>query len=230
MMSFNCARKYSIGSMLAAALVLHGAAPALAQGQEGEGGATGEDAGRPLAFGAMVSGGMDDKLTAIGRVFAGGMMVFGRLAPELHLALDGFARTRDDQGTQALSISIADIGVRYAFQDERFTGGFGTFGLGYGIFVGGSNQIDLVDDTDTCAGFPGNDCSFDVDKLLTGRLGFGWGFKTGEDMTMVVRLDLTAWWYSVALEQPAGNPTTDEVKKPHIALSLLLGLELLRWY
>lgn len=225
MIRFNSARMPLIGSMLATALVLHGAAPALAQ----EGGSTGEDDGRPLAFGAMVSGGMDDKLTAIGRVFAGGMMVFGRLAPELHLSLDGFART-SDQGTQALSISVADIGVRYAFQDERFTGPFGTFGLGYGIFVGSSNQIDLVDDTETCANFPGNDCSFDIDKLLTGRLGFGWGLEMSEDMTMAVRLDLTAWWYSAALEQPAGNPTTEEVKKPHVALSLLLGLELLRWY
>ena len=216
--------------MLAAALVLHGTAPALAQVQQGEGGATGEEDGRPLALGAMISGGMDDKLTAIGRVSAGGMMVFGRFAPELHLGLDGFARTRGDQGTQALSLSIADIGVRYAFQDQRFIGAFGTFGLGYGIFVGGSNQIDLADDTETCASFPGNDCSFDVDKLLTGRLGFGWGFAMGEDMTMAVRLDLGAWWYSAALEQPAGNPTHDDVKKPHVALSLLLGLELLRWY
>jgi hypothetical protein len=216
--------------MLATALALSGTAPALAQGQEGEGSAAAEDDGRPLALGGMVSAGLDDKLSAIGRLSAGGMMVFGRLAPELHLALDGFARTSDDEGTQALSISIADIGVRYAFQDDRFTGAFGTFGLGYGLFVGGSNQINLSDDTETCASFPGNACSFEVDKLLTGRLGFGWGFGMGEDMTMAARLDVTAWWYSAALEQPAGSPSHDDIKKPHIALSLLLGLELLRWY
>jgi hypothetical protein len=230
MFRFNCVKSSLIGCMLAAALVLHGAAPVFAQGNQGEGSATGDDGGRPFAVGVMVAGGMDDKLSAIGRVFAGGMMVFGRLAPELHVSLDGYARTSGDQGSQALSLSIADIGVRYAFQDERFTGAFGTFGLGYGIFVGGSNQISLADDTETCANFPGNDCSFDVDKLMTGRLGFGWGFAMGEGMTMAARLDLTGWWYSVALEQSAGNPTHDEVKKPHIALSVLLGLELLRWY
>ncbi|ACY18638.1 hypothetical protein [Haliangium ochraceum] len=188
-----------------------------------------DDGARPWALSGIASVGIDDKGSAIGRVSAGGLMRFGKLAPEFHISLDGFLRTSDAQGTQALSLSIADIGVRYAFLDPSFVGPFGTFGLGYGLFIGGSNQITLDSDAESCAGFPDNDCSFDVNRQLTGRLGLGWGLGSGDDASMALRLDLSAWWYSVTDEQPPGKPIAEDVKKPHIALSVLLGLELLRW-
>lgn len=182
----------------------------------------------PMALNAMVVIGADQNSTVIGRLLAGGMLRFGRFAPEAHIAFEGFLRANSDKGTQAQSFTLLDLGARYAFKDEQFVGPFVAMGGGFGLFLGTPRDINLTGDATSCAGFDNNDCTIQVDKHLNGRLGFGYGFKSGEKATVAVRLDLGAWWYSVDTEQPGGVPV-GQIELPQIAYALTLGLEFLRW-
>ncbi len=187
-----------------------------------------EAAKLPMALNAMVVIGADQNSTVIGRLLAGGMVRFGRFAPEAHIAFEGFLRANSDKGTQAQSFTLLDIGARYAFKDEQFAGPFVAVGGGFGLFLGTPRDINLQGDSKSCAGFDNNDCTIQVDKHLNGRLGFGYGFRSGEKATVAVRLDLGAWWYSVDTEQPSGVPV-GQIELPQIAYAVTLGLEFLRW-
>lgn len=179
----------------------------------------------PLALSAMVMVGADHRSSVFGRLLAGGMMRFGRFAPEAHIAFEGFLRPGED-GTQAQSFTVIDLGARYAFTNENFAGPYAGFGGGFGFFLGNPREVNL-EDADSCAGQPGNRCTVDIDRHLNGRVGLGYGFASGEKATVAVRLDFHTFWYSVDDEQPDVSPA--QVEKPLLSYAVTLGIEFLRW-
>jgi len=181
----------------------------------------------PLGVSAVVMAGADQRATVIGRLMAGGMLRIGKFAPEAHIAFEGFLRANNDKGTQAQSFTLLDLGARYSFGDEKFAGLFVTGGGGFGLFLGTPREINLDGDAVSCAGQPGNMCTVQVDKHLNGRFGFGYGFRSGEKATVAVRVDYTAWWYSVDTEQD-GVPAS-QIELPQVAHAFTIGLEFMRW-
>ncbi len=185
-----------------------------------------EDDKLPMALNAILMIGADQQVTVVGRLMAGGMLRFGKFAPEAHLAFEGFFRAQDDRGTQGRSFSL-DAGARYSLGTEQVVGPFVGFGAGFGFFLGSPREINLKDDSTSCSGQPGNDCTIDVDKQISGRIGFGYGFKSGDKATVAIRIDVGTWWYSVDKTQdlvPVG-----QIELPQIAHSVLVGIEFMRW-
>jgi hypothetical protein len=184
------------------------------------------------AIDATLSSGFDQDLTAIGRFLGGGLLGFGRVGLEAHLAFEGFLRLDEDRGISARSLTLLDVGARYGFSGARFTGPFVVAGAGYGLIGGRPRERKLENDTATCSGYdagkPGA-CTFEIDRNISTRLGAGWGFASGERTTVAVRLDFTYWFFSVADTQERGSPPAGRIDKPQTSASLLLGLEFLHW-
>lgn len=190
-----------------------------------------ERKGLQMAIDAMVVGGADQDLSAVGRMMAGGLIGKKGLALEGHIGLDGFLRVDDDKGVTATSFTLLDLGVRYGF-DYHFVGPWLTAGGSFGLFGGKPRERKLSDDTETCEGFdsatPGQ-CSFNIDKNLSARLGVGYGFQASEKSTVAVRVEAQYWAFSVDDEQDLGSPPAALVEKPQTSLAIMVGLEFMRW-
>jgi hypothetical protein len=190
-------------------------------------------AGPSLALDAHISSGVEQDLTVIGRLMAGGMLVFdpARFAIDAHLSFEGFLRVANDKGMSARSFGVGNLGFRYGFRNERFHGPYVAAGGGFGLISGKPRERKLADDTATCenANPPDDQCTFEIDKHVNGRLGFGWGFASGKRTTVGVRVDLMYWLFSVAEEQESGSPPARFVERPQDAWSVMIGLEFMRW-
>jgi tetratricopeptide (TPR) repeat protein len=186
-----------------------------------------EAAKLPLAVNGMLLAGVDQRMTVVGRVMGGGMLRFGKFAPEAHVGFDVFLQAGgESKGTRGQSLTLIDLGARYAIKDETFKGPYVAAGGAFGLFLGSPRKVALEGDMATCGG---GDCQFEVDKHLAGRVGVGYGFGSSEKTTVGIRLDFMYWAYSVAGDQPAGGVTAGQVEKPQTAFSVTVGLEALRW-
>lgn len=180
---------------------------------------------------AHLSSGIDGDATAIGRLHAGGLLLFDRFGIDAQLAFSGFLRISDAKGVEARSFSPLNLGVRYAFKNERFEGPYVAFGGGFG-FLSGKPRERKVEDTDICMSATNPDsCSFDIKQQRNARLGFGWGFKAGKTITVGVRLDVTYFQFNVVdgEDQPDGAPNPRDISRPVDTIAVLIGLEFLRW-
>jgi len=180
---------------------------------------------------AHLSSGVDRDATAIGRLHAGGLLLFDKLGIDAQLAFSGFLRISDAKGLEARSFSPINLGVRYAFSDAKFTGPYMALGAGFG-FLSGKPRERKVEDMDICATATNpNECSFDVKQQFNTRLGFGYGFRAGKTITVGVRLDLTYFAFNVVdgEDQPAGAPRPHDISRPVDTIAVLIGLEFLRW-
>jgi hypothetical protein len=186
--------------------------------------------GTQIAVDGMVLTGLSTDLTAIPRGAGGISLNWGGFAVEAHLGFDFFFRLRgDSEGVAARTLTL-DVGARYGLRGDRFIGPFVAAGGGFGLMVGSPRERRLEDDEETCmAQIGSSDCSFDLDKNLSARLGFGWGFAASERTTVAVRIDAGYWLFSVDGEQSVGSPPARFVERPQDALSLSIGLEFLRW-
>jgi tetratricopeptide (TPR) repeat protein len=184
--------------------------------------------GMQVALDGLLIAGIDQDVTALARFMPGGMLGWGRFALEGHLSFEGFLRISNDKGVSARSVSL-DLGARYGFTSNRFVGPFVSGGAGFGLFGGEPRERKLDGDMATCDRFEGGDCAFAVDKNISTRLGFGYGFEANRETTVAVRLDAMYWFFSVDNEQEMGAPAAGEVDKPQTAMALLLGLEFLHW-
>lgn len=187
------------------------------------------------AVDALVITGIDQDLTAVGRLLAGGMYGFGKFAPEAHIGFDGFLRIDSDKGIAARSFSI-DVGARYGFTSERFVGPYVTGGASYGFFILKPHERKVVDAPEVCASAnlpagPGeDDCTFRINRNIGTRLGFGYGFASGKKTTVGVRLDIHYWLLSLSdFENLPGAPVPSMVERPQDSWSFLIGLEFMRW-
>ena len=182
---------------------------------------------------ASVFAGVDQDVTAIGRAFAGGMWVLGRFAPEAHLGFDGFLRLNGDAGVAARSFTLLDLGVRYAFTSDRFTGPFASVGGSFGLFTGKPHERKISDEPEVCMSAPGSpdDCAFRIDKNAALRFGLGYGFASSDNATVAVRLDVNYWVFSVNdfEDQAPGAPVPRDIPRPQDTVSVMLGLEFMRW-
>jgi len=183
---------------------------------------------------AHVSTGVNAGSTVLGRLMAGGMLLFDdvRFAVDAHLSFEGFLRLRENEGVLARSFGLLNLGARYAFQDARFQGPYVAAGAGFGLFAGDPKERKVVDDESVCGTAPTSpSCTFGIERNINGRLGFGWGFGSGEHTTVGVRLDVMYWWFSLAdnEDQLAGAPNVYEVPRPVDTFTVMLGLEFMRW-
>jgi hypothetical protein len=182
---------------------------------------------------AQISTGVDPDATAIGRLHAGGMLVFDdiKLAVDAHLAFSAFLRIDDSKGIQARSFSPLNLGVRYAIRDKMFGGPYIAAGAGFG-FLSGKPRERKVSDMETCATAGDTDnCTFDIKQQINTRLGLGWGFRAGKKITVGVRLDLTYFMFNVSPgeDQPRDAPIAREIPRPQGTWAVLIGLEFMRW-
>lgn len=195
-------------------------------------GATEREAAAQPALDTAVIVGVDGDLTAIGRLLAGGIWQFGQFAPEAHIGFDGFLPIDSDAGITARSISLINVGARYAFLDDNFVGPFVTAGGGFGLFTGKPHERQLSD-AEVCSAArpPSENCAYLIDKNINGRLGFGWGFETSSQTTVAARLDVHYWMFSLNdfEDQPNGAPIPNMVERPQATWSVLIGLEFMHW-
>lgn len=204
-------------SILAISIVAIGARPA--------------DAEPVWVVDANLSSGVDTDATAIGRLHAGGLLLFGRFGIDAQVAFSGFLRVQDSKGVEARSFSPLNLGVRYAFSDAKFEGPYVALGGGFG-FLSGKPRERKVEDTNICASATNKqECSFDIKQQLNARIGLGWGFRAGKSITVAVRLDLTYFAFNVVdgEDQPAGAPNPRDISRPVDSVAVLIGLEFLRW-
>lgn len=186
------------------------------------------------AFDAMVVSGVDQDISAVARLIAGGFLGWGRFALEGHLAFEGFLRVDNTKGVSGRSVGL-DLGTRIGLgSGPNFRGPFLSLGGSFGLYGGKPRERKLADAMETCQGFdspedPGS-CAFDIDKNITGRFGFGYGFAASDKTTVAARLDLTYWMFSVDGTQGAGSVPAARVDKPQGSFSVLLGLEFMRWF
>lgn len=196
-------------------------------------GLTAPRAGAEPVLDASVFAGVDQDVTAIGRAFAGGMWILGRFAPEAHVGFDGFLRLNGDAGVAARSFTLLDLGARYAFTSDRFIGPFVSAGGSFGLFTGKPHERKVDNDPETCMSAPGapDSCAFRIDKNASARLGFGYGFASSDNATVAVRLDLNYWMFSVNdfEDQAPGSPVPRDIPRPQSSVSVMLGLEFIRW-
>lgn len=182
---------------------------------------------------AAVVGGVDQDFTGIARLIAGGLWDFGRFAPDFHISLEGFIRLNSDAGVSARSITLGDLGARYAFLNDRFVGPFVTAGASFGIFTGKPHDRKISDAPEVCASAPGSpaDCTFRINRNAAFRGGLGWGFASGPKTTVAVRLDVTYWMFSLNdfEDQPDSAPVPRDVPRPQDSIAVLVGLEFMRW-
>jgi len=197
---------------------------------------SGTAAAQPAVDAGVISG-VDQDTTAVVRLIAGGLWGFGRFAPEAHVGVDGFLRINGAHGISARSFNLIDLGARYGFKSDRFVGPYVTVGGGFGLFTGKPHERKVSGEPETCAsadipaGQPDDQCSFRIDKNLNARLGLGWGFASGAKTTVGVRLDIHYWLLSVSdfEDQPAGAPIPSQIPRPQSSISVLVGLEFMRW-
>lgn len=197
------------------------------------------EAGPTFALDAHVTSGIDQDLTSISRLLAGGLMIFDgvNLAVNAHLSFDAFLRIQNEQGISARSFGLANLGLRYGFRNSKFHGPFVDLGGGFGLMSGSPRDRKVQGDPDTCetaippAGGDPDDCTFAIDKYLNGRLGFGWGFASGKRTTVAVRLDLNYFVYSVVdrEDQVGGAPIPRQIPRPQDSITVMIGLEFMRW-
>lgn len=186
------------------------------------------------AFDAMVVSGVDQDVSAVARLIAGGFLGWGRFALEAHLAFEGFLRVNNDKGVSGRSVGL-DLGTRIGLGSQpNFQGPFLSLGGSFGLYGGKPRERKLADAMEICQGFdspedPGS-CAFDIDKNITGRFGFGYGFAASDKTTVAARLDFTYWLFSVDGTQGAGSVPAARVEKPQQSFSILLGLEFMRWF
>ncbi len=184
------------------------------------------------AIDAVVIAGLDQDTALAARLLAGGFLGWGNVALEGHLAFEGFFQLAD-KGVSAQSLTVIDLGLRYGLGGHNFTGPYVSAGAGFGFFRGKPRERKLTDSPNICTGFGSpndpNSCTFDIDKNITGRLGFGYGFATGKKSTVALRLDLTYWLLSVDGIQSESNVPASRVTKPQQVFSVLLGFEFMRW-
>jgi hypothetical protein len=173
-------------------------------------------------------GGADENMSVYGRAMGGALTRFGRFAPEVHAGFEVFFRT-GDKGLRAQSVTLLDLGFRYALGDKQFKGPYILAGAGFGFFVGKPREVKLTGDATSCSGFNGGNCGFEVDKQVTGRIGVGYGFSSTENTTVGVRLDVSYWGYSVAESQPPSSPPAGGIEKPQNAIAVTVGIDFLRW-
>jgi hypothetical protein len=186
---------------------------------------------------ASVSSGVDQDLSAIGRLQAGLMYTaVGNLAVEGHVGFEGFLRLDSSKGIAARSFTLLDLGVRYGIQSPKFIGPYVVGGGGFGIFTGKPHER-KVTDAEVCESAnippdePQDECTYRIDKNLSARFGIGWGFKSGKKTTVGVRLDVTYWMFSLNDFDPdiMGAPIPREVPRPQSTWSVMIGIEFLRW-
>ncbi len=177
-----------------------------------------------VLLGGLLAG-ADQQLSGILRFSGGGMLSWEKFAIEGRVGIDGFLRVDQDQGIQARSFTLIDLGARYGM-NYRYIGPFVSGGATFGLFSGNPRERKLVDDADTCGG---GDCAFDMDKNISGRLAFGYGFKATDKSTVALRLEAQTWFFSVDENQSIGNPNANDVSKPQTAIAVMLGLEFMRW-
>lgn len=179
---------------------------------------------------AHVAAGAAPDATALGRLLAGGMLVFDelRLAVDGHLSFAGFLRVSDDEGVSARSFGI-NLGARHGFGNERFHGPYVALGAGYGLFTGEPKERKISGDMEVCVS--AEDCTIEITQHLNGRAGVGWGFASGKQTTVGVRLDLMYWAFALADgdEQPGTAPYPGDVPRPHDTFTVMLGLEFMYW-
>jgi len=186
---------------------------------------------------AAIIAGVDQDMTAIGRLVAGGFWDFGRVAPEVHIGLDGFLPLTADKGIAARSFSAIDVGARYGIMSERYFGAYLSGGVGFGLFWGKPHERKVDGDEELCASAnipPEQDqdqCAFRINRNANVRLGFGWGFASGKKTTVGARIDIGYWMFSVNdyEDQPSGAPVPRLIPRPQAAWTLMLGLEFMRW-
>ena len=186
------------------------------------------------AFDAMVVSGVDQDISAVARLIAGGFLGWGRFALEAHLAFEGFLRVDNSKGVSGRSVGL-DLGTRFGLTSRpNFQGPFLSLGGSFGLYSGKPRERKLADEMEVCRGFdspedPGS-CAFDIDKNITGRFGFGYGFAASEKTTVAARLDFTYWLFSVDGEQSGGSVPAARVEKPQASYTILVGLEFMRWF
>jgi hypothetical protein len=189
-------------------------------------------AGPTPVLDAHVSTGVDPDATVLGRLMAGGLLVFDelKLAVDAHLSFEGFLRIADDQGVSARSFGLLNLGARYAFGNASFHGPFVAAGAGYGLFTGDPRERKVAGDLATCGGVA-DDCTFKITQNLSARAGVGWGFAPGEKTTVAVRLDVVYWLFALAdgEDQPRGAPYPGDVPRPQDTVTVMVGLEFMRW-
>jgi len=191
-------------------------------------------AGPSAALDAQLSTGVDPDLTAIGRLHAGGMLVFDNinLGLEAHIAFSRFLQMDTPRGVESQSISPLNIGIRYGIKSPRFIGPYAALGAGYGFLFGEPRERG-VDDADTCATASQEEktCSYRINRHVDARLGLGWGFSPGKKTTVGVRLDITYFAFSLmnGEDQPLGSPNPNSVPRPQDTWAVMLGLEFMRW-
>ncbi|MCP4445300.1 MAG: hypothetical protein GY811_08150 [Myxococcales bacterium] len=169
--------------------------------------------------------GADQQLSGILRFSGGGMLSWEKFALEARVGIDGFLRVDKEQGVQARSFTLIDIGARYGTQ-YRYIGPFVSGGASFGLFSGSPRERTLVSDDDSCGG---GDCSFDMDKNISTRLAFGYGFEATDKSTVALRIEAQTWFFSVDSEQSIGNPNANDISKPQTAVAIMVGLEFMRW-
>ncbi len=176
-----------------------------------------------LLGGLMV--GADQQVSGIIRVSGGGLLSWENFGFEGKVGIDGFLQVDQEQGVQARSFTLIDLGVRYGLK-YRYMGPFVSGGASFGLFSGNPRERKLKNDSGSCGG--GN-CTIDLDKNIVGRLGFGYGFRATEKSTVALRLDVQGWFFSVDENQGTGKPHALDIEKPQTAIAVMLGLEFMRW-
>jgi len=169
--------------------------------------------------------GADQQVSGILRFSGGGMLSWEKFAVEARVGIDGFLRVDQDQGIQARSFTLVDVGARYG-ANYRYVGPFVSGGASFGLFSGSPRERKLINDDKTCGG---GDCSFDMDKNIATRLAFGYGFKATDKSTVALRIEAQTWFFSVDENQSIGNPNALDIEKPQTAVALMVGLEFMRW-
>lgn len=184
-----------------------------------------------IVLDASVLAGADLQLSGVLRMAGGALFSWEKFAFEAHAGIDGMLRVDADQGTSARSITVLDVGMRYG-ANYRYVGPFVSGGVGFGLFSGKPRERKLKDNTSTCAGYdqakPGT-CSFNIDKNITGRIGFGYGFQAAGKNTVALRIEAQYWLFSIDGDQEIGSPPPFAIEKPQSAIAIMAGLEFMRW-
>ena len=200
------------------------------------------DARAEGAIDGIVVLGVDQDVSGIGRLIAGGLYTLEKIglrnaAVEAHIGLDAFLRINSDKGVTARSLNLLDVGIRYGLTKQRFVGPYLAAGGNFGIFVAAPHERKIQGDMELCASAmidedqPQDECTYRIDKSVSARFGLGWGFRSGKKTTVGIRLDFTYWLFSLNdfEDQPKGAPIPRRVERPQSSYSFLVGFEFMRW-
>lgn len=183
---------------------------------------------------AQLSAGSESEATAIGRALLGGVVLFEdvRLALSAQFSADAFIQGSGGQGIRGTSLGVINLGARYAFVDPAFVGPYIDAGWGYGLLFG-DTVLEFEDDPDVCgsqiSGSP--DCSVPINRQMNAKVGFGWGFKPLDEITVGVRLDVVYWIFSLEDSDPnTEGPIARFVDRPQDTVAIMLGIEVLRFF